>query len=274
MPTLAGMRRRGYSPQAIRHFAERIGVSKRNGVVDISLLEHSVRDDLNEHSPRVMAVLDPLEIEITNFPENDVIWFDAPLHPEDASFGTRRVPLTRTVYIEREDFAKDPPKKWHRLAPGQEIRLRYACLITCTDVVENADGQIVKLLCTWDPASRGGKSPDGRRVKGTSHWVSAAHSLPAEVRLYDRLFQVENPDAVEGDFVQVLNPKSLEIVTGCRVEPSLAEATPLHRIQFERLGYFCVDPDSDRDRLVFNRTIALKDTWAKIAKKQSAPVDK
>jgi glutaminyl-tRNA synthetase len=274
MPTLSGMRRRGYSPDSIRNFCDRIGVSKRSGVVDISLLEHAVRDDLNDHSPRVMAVLRPLELEIVNFPENDVIWFDTPLHPEDPSFGTRKVPLTRTIYIERDDFAKVPPKKWFRLALGAEIRLRYACLITCTDVIENADGEVIKLRCTWDPASRGGKSPDGRRVKGTSHWVSAAHAVPAEVRLYDRLFQVENPDAHEGDFIETLNPDSLEIVTGCRVEPSLAGSPPLHRVQFERLGYFCLDPDSDDQRLVFNRTIALKDTWAKIAKKQSAGVGK
>jgi glutaminyl-tRNA synthetase len=266
MPTLCGMRRRGYSPSAIRRFAERVGVAKRASFVDVTLLEHAVRDDLNATSARVMTVLRPLEVVIENFPEGHVEWFDAPYHPDEPSWGSRKVPLSRRVYIEQDDFREDPPKKWFRLAPGREIRLRYACLITCKEVVKNEDGEVVRLVCTWDPDSKGGTSPDGRKVKGTSHWVSAEHAIPAEVRLYDRLFTREVPGGEDegGDFTRDLNPDSLEVLTGCMAEPSLAGSAPLTRIQFERLGYFCVDPDARDDLLVFNRTIGLRDTWAKI----------
>jgi glutaminyl-tRNA synthetase len=265
MPTLSGMRRRGYSPESIRNFCERIGVSKRNGVVDVTLLEHAVRDDLNANSPRVMGVLRPLEVVIENFPEGEVKWLDAPYHPEDDSYGTRKLPLTRRIYIEQEDFKEEAPRKWFRLCPGKEIRLRYGCLVTCTGFDKDDAGEVVRVRCTWDPDSLGGRSPDGRRVKGTSHWVSAEHAVPAEVRLYDRLFRVENPESAR-NFLDHLNPDGLEVIEGARVEPSLAGAAPLHRVQFERLGYFCVDPDTTADRLVFNRTISLKDTWAKIEK--------
>ena len=270
MPTISGMRRRGFSPQAIRQFVERVGVSKRDGVVDVSLLEHVVREDLNEHSPRVMGVLRPLKVVIENFPEDHVEWFDAPFHPEDESYGSRKIPLSREIFIERDDFKEDPPKKWFRLAPGREIRLRYACLITCTDVIKNDQGEVVELRCTWDPQSKGGTAPDGRKVRGTSHWVCARHSLPAQVRLYDRLFSDPTPDREDRDVIACLNPDSLEELSGCRVEPSLAQAKPFERIQFERLGYFCVDPDTSDGQLVFNRTITLKDTWAKIEKKMGA----
>ncbi len=274
MPTLSALRRRGLTPEAIRRFAERIGVSKRESVVDVSLLEHAVREDLNATSPRVMAVLRPLRVVLENFPENHVEEFDAPYFPEDPSKGSRKVPLSRVLYIEREDFAEVPPKKWFRLAPGAEIRLRYACLIKCVSVVKDpVSGEIVELRCTWDPASRGGNAPDGRKVKGTSHWVSAEHAASAEVRLYDRLFTRENPnDEAEGkDYRAYLNPSSLEVLRGCKVEPSLATAAPESRWQFERLGYFCVDTrDSSADKLVFNRTIGLKDTWAKIEARHGA----
>jgi glutaminyl-tRNA synthetase len=272
MPTIAGMRRRGYSPAAIRNFCDRIGVAKRDGVVDVTLLEHALREDLNAHSPRVMGVLRPLKVVIENYPEGQVDEFDAPYHPEDPSFGSRKVPFTREIYIEEDDFREDPPKKWFRLAPGREIRLRYACLITCVDVKKDASGKVVELRCTWDPESRGGRSPDGRRVRGTSHWVSASHSVDAEVRLYDRLFATENPmdDSDRKDFTAHLNPASLDVVTGCKVERSLAQAEPLSRVQFERLGYFCVDPiDSRPDKMVFNRTIGLRDSWAKIERSGS-----
>ena len=269
MPTLAGMRRRGYSPAAIRNFCNRIGVSKRDGIVDVSLLEHALREDLNQHCHRLMAVLRPLRVVIENYPENKVEYFDAPLHPEKPDAGSRQVPFSKVLYIEQDDFCEKPAKKWFRLAPGREIRLRYACLITCVDVIKDHSGQIVELRCTWDPESRGGRSPDGRRVRGTSHWVSAAHSVAAEVRQYDRLFSVENPLAAEegGSFLDNLNPNSLEVLTECRVEPALAKASPETRIQFERLGYYCVDPDSSPSSPVFNRTIALRDSWAKLAKK-------
>ena len=267
MPTLVGMRRRGYSPAAIRAFAERVGVSKRDGAVDVTLLEHALREDLNEHSLRYMAVLKPLKVVITNMDDDHLDWFDAPLHPSDPSRGTRRVPLTKEVYIERDDFIEDPPKKWFRLAPGKEIRLRYACYITCNEVIKNDAGDIVELRCTWDPESRGGNTPDGRKVRGTSHWVSASHSIPAEVRVYDRLFATETPGA-DGDFLADLNPDSLETLSGARLEPALEGLPSGERIQFERLGYFCVDPDSSKERPVFNRTIGLRDSWAKIAKKQ------
>jgi len=260
------MRRRGVPPEAIRNFCERIGVSKRDGVVDMTLLEWAVREHLNEHCDRLMGVLRPLRVVIDNFPADEVIWFDAPLHPEDARRGTRRVPLSRVIYIEQDDFREQPHKKWFRLAPGREIRLRYACLITCQSVVKDEAGNIIELHCTWDPKSKGGRSPDGRRVRGTSHWVSADHALSAEVRLYDRLFSEENPtdDSHGRDFTQLINPASLEVLTDCKVEPSLATAKRGMRFQFERLGYFCVDNDTTNEALVLNRTIALRDSWAKI----------
>ena len=270
MPTLAGLRRRGYTPEAIRNFCDRIGVSTRDGIVDVTLLEHALREDLNARSPRVMAVLRPLKVVIENFPEGRVETFDAPSDPEKPDGLSRKVPLTRVLYVEREDFMEVPAKKWFRLAPGQEVRLRYACLITCTSVVKNEAGEVVELRCTWDPASLGGVAPDGRKVKGTIHWVSAEHAVTAEVRLYDRLFCEENPlKDKDADFTQFINPGSLEILAGCRLEPSLATAKPLDRLQFERLGYFCVDSDSKPDALVFNRTISLRDSWAAGGKGES-----
>ncbi len=272
MPTISGMRRRGYTPAALRNFSERIGVAKRDSTVDVTLLEHAVRDDLNDTAPRVMGVLNPLKVVIDNFPEDAEELFDAPYHPEDPAMGTRKVPLSKVVYIEREDFREDPPRKWHRLAPGREIRLRYACLITCVDVVKDEKkGEILEVHCTWDPESLGGKSPDGRKVRGTSHFVSARHALDVEIRLYDRLFTQENPlDNKDGSsFLDHLNPDSLQVVKGCKVEPSLAAATPGSRFQFERLGYFCVDKDAGGS-LVFNRTVSLRDKWARIERSQAA----
>ncbi|GIX47935.1 MAG: glutamine--tRNA ligase [Candidatus Tectimicrobiota bacterium] len=267
MPTLSGLRRRGYPPEAIRAFCERIGVAKRNSVVDISLLEHCVREHLNRCAPRVMAVLRPLRVVLLNYPEGQVEELEAINNPEDPAMGTRKVPFSRVLYIERDDFREQPPPKYYRLAPGREVRLRYAYFITCVDVVKDPQsGEVVELHCTYDPATRGGDAPDGRKAKATLHWVSAAHALEAEVRLYDRLFLVPNPDE-ESDFTAVLNPKSLEVLRGCRVEPSLAQAAVGDRYQFERLGYFCVDPDSRDGQLVFNRTVTLRDTWAKIEKK-------
>jgi glutaminyl-tRNA synthetase len=263
MPTLAGMRRRGYTPEAIRNFCERIGVSTRDSLVDVSLLEHALREHLNATSPRVMAVTRPLKVVLENFPEGHVDELDAPYDPEKPDGPTRKVPLTRELYIEQEDFAENPPKKWFRLAPGQEVRLRYACIIRCREVVKNAAGEVVELRCTWDPSSRGGNAADGRKIKGTLHWVSASHAVTAEVRLYDRLFSVENPlKDKDVDFKTHMNPSSLEVLEGCRIEPSLAGATPGDRFQFERLGYFCVDRDAKPGSLVFNRTISLKDSWA------------
>jgi glutaminyl-tRNA synthetase len=264
MPTLSGMRRRGYPPGALRKFCDRIGVSKRDGIVDVSLLEHAVREELNDTSHRVMAVLRPLKVVIENWPDDAVEWFDAPLHPEDDRWGSRKVPFSKVIYVERDDFRQQAPRKWFRLAPGREVRLRYACLVTCTDAIYDDDGNVVELRCTWDPQSRGGTAPDGRKVRGTLHWVSAAHAVDAEVRLYDRLFASEAPGSKGSDFLADLNPNSLEIVGGCKLEPSLASAEPLQRVQFERLGYFCVDPRSNGARKVFNRTIELRDTWAKI----------
>jgi len=270
MPTICGLRRRGYSPEAIRNFCIRIGVNKFNSTVDIMLLEHCLREDLNKASPRVMAVLQPLKVIIDNYPEDKVEQMDAINNPEDPGAGTRKVPYSRELYIEREDFMENPPKKFYRLAPGREVRLRYAYFIKYTDVVKDENGQVVELHCTYDPATRGGDAPDGRKVRSTLHWVSAAHSLEAEVRLYDHLFTKENPDNTsEGeDFKSNLNPNSLEVLTCCRVEPSLADAKPLDRFQFERLGYFCVDPDISAGKLVFNRTVTLRDLWAKIQKAQ------
>ncbi len=271
MPTLSGLRRRGYTPEAIRDFCERIGVAKANSVVDIALLEHCLRQDLNKRAPRVMAVLRPLRLVIDNYPADQVEELEAVNNPEDPSMGTRKVPFSRVLYIEREDFREDPPKKWFRLAPGREVRLKHAYYITCVDVVKDEQtGEVVELHCTYDPESRGGWTPDGRKVRGTLHWVSAAHALEAEVRLYDHLFVKPDPDEVEEgfDFTANLNPNSLEVLTSCRVEPSLAGATPGSRYQFLRLGYFCVDPDSSGGKLVFNRTATLRDTWAKIEKAQ------
>ncbi len=270
MPTICGLRRRGYTPESIRNFCKRIGVNKFNSTVDIALLEHCVREDLNKTSPRVMAVLRPLKVVIDNYPQGQVEELEAINNPEDASAGTRKVPFSRELYVEREDFMEEPPKKFYRLAPGREVRLRYAYFITCTDVVKDASGQVVELHCRYDPATRGGDAPDGRKVKSTLHWVSAAHSLEAEVRLYDHLFTKENPDDVENgvDFKSNVNPNSLEMLVLCRVEPSLAGTAPGSRYQFERLGYFCVDHDSSIGKLVFNRTVTLRDPWAKIQKAQ------
>jgi glutaminyl-tRNA synthetase len=267
--TLSGMRRRGYTPEAIRDFCDRIGVAKSLSVVDIALLEHTIRQDLNQRAPRVMGVLKPLRVVIDNYPEGKVEGMVCVNNPEDPAAGTREVPFSRVLYIERDDFREDPPRKWFRLAPGREVRLRYAYFMTCVDVVKDENtGEVVELRCTVDPETRGGASPDGRKVKGTLHWASAEHSQEAEVRLYDRLFLSENPlDVGEGeDFFDALNPDSLQVLAGCRVEPSLAGAKPGSRYQFERQGYFCVDPDSRDAALVFNRTIALRDTWAKIEK--------
>ncbi|MDX2019128.1 MAG: glutamine--tRNA ligase/YqeY domain fusion protein [Deltaproteobacteria bacterium] len=270
MPTLAGLRRRGFTPTALRKFCDRIGVSKRDGIVDISLLEYALREDLNATSPRVFAVLKPLKVVIENLPEGHTETFDGAYNPEDPSAGSRPLTLTREVFIERDDFAEVPPKKWFRLAPGAEVRLRYACIIKCERVIKNDQGEVVELRCTWDPNSRGGSPSDGRKIRGTLHWVSATGSLPAQIRNYDRLFTVENPldEALGGDFRKHLNPKSLEVLQEARVEPSLATAANGTRFQFERLGYYCVDSqDSRPDKLVFNRTITLKDSWSKVAPK-------
>jgi len=268
MPTLAGMRRRGYTPEAIRDFCDRIGVAKTGSIADIALLEHCIREDLNKRAPRVFGVLHPLKVVITNYPEDLVEEMECINNPEDRSMGTRKVPFSRVLYVERGDFREDPPKKWFRLAPGREVRLRYAYYVTCVDVVKDEQGEVVELHCTYDPETRGGWSSDGRKVRGALHWVSAAHALEAEVRLYDRLFSKSNPlDVEEGvDFTASLNLNSLETLTSCRVEPGLAGAAPGSIHQFERQGYFCVDPDSTNGKLVFNRTVSLRDTWAKIEK--------
>ncbi len=272
MPTISGLRRRGYTPESIRDFCSRIGVAKKENVIDMAQLEHSVREDLNLRAPRVMTVLRPLRVVLTNYPEGQVEQVDVINNPEDASAGTRSLPFSRELYIERDDFMENPPKKFFRLSPGKEVRLRCAYFITCTDLVKDERGQIVELRCTYDPATRGGDSPDGRRVKATLHWVSAAHAIPAEVRLYDRLFSVEDPETVpEGStFLDYLNPGSLEVLSGAQAEPSLAGAAPGTRVQFERLGYFCVDTDSTPRALVFNRTVSLRDAWAKIANPKGA----
>ncbi len=269
MPTLSGLRRRGYTPESIRNFSQRIGVAKTDSTIDIALLEHSLRDDLNRRAQRAMAVLRPLRVVIDNYPEGQVEEMDAVNNPEDPGAGIRKVPFSRVLYIERDDFREDPPPKFFRLAPGREVRLRYAYFITCVGVVKDEkSGEVVELHCTYDPATRGGDAPDGRKVRATLHWVSAGHALEAEVRLYEHLFSREDPMDVEGgaDFKAYLNPNSLEILTSCRVEPGLAGAAPGSRYQFERQGYFCVDPDSSAGKLVFNRTVPLRDTWAKIAK--------
>jgi glutaminyl-tRNA synthetase len=269
MPTISGIRRRGYTPEAIRNFCNSLGVSKTNGIIELRLLEHHVREDLNKRAPRMMAVLNPLRVVIDNYPEGLTEEVEAVNNPEDALAGTRKVPFSRVLYIEQDDFREDPPKQYFRLTPGREVRLRYAYFITCNSVVKDDNGQVVELHCTYDPATAGGNAPDGRKVKSTIHWVSADHAVNAEVRLYDTLFLSEDPNQVdEGeDFTSNINPASLEILTDCKLEPALGAAAPMERVQFERLGYFCVDPDTSSGKPVFNRTVALKDTWAKIEKR-------
>ena len=268
MPTLSGMRRRGIPPEALREFCSRIGLARADSTVEYSMLEFCVREYLNEHTPRVMAVLDPVKVVIENYPVGQVEEFDMPYHPEDASYGSRKVPFSRELYIERDDFRLEPPKKFHRLAPGAEVRLRYAYFITCREAVLDDAGNVVELRCVYDPESKGGQSPDGRKVKGTIHWVSAAHAIPAEVRLYDQLFAVENPNAApEGKtFLDNLNPESLTKVEAL-LEPALATFKAGDKMQFERLGYYCKDKDSTDAKPVFNRTTTLRDTWAKLEKK-------
>jgi glutaminyl-tRNA synthetase len=266
MPTISGLRRRGYTSESIRGFAQKVGVSKTTGVIEIGLLEHSLREELNQRALRVMAVLNPLKVVIDNYPEGQVELMDAINNPEDAGAGSRKVPFSRVLYIEQDDFRQDPPKQYFRLSPGKEVRLRYGYLITCTSVLKNDQGEVVEVHCTYDPATAGGNTPDGRKVKGTIHWVSAEHALNAEVRLYETLFTRENPNEV-ADFIECLNPKSLETLPGCKLEPSLADAKPGVSYQFERLGYFCADKDSAPGQLVFNRAVALRDSWAKIEKK-------
>ena len=270
MPTLSGIRRRGYTPEAIRNFTASIGVSKTTGSIELAMLEHFVREDLNRRALRVMAILRPLRVVIDNYPENQVEDMDAVNNPEDESAGTRKVPFSRVLYIEQDDFREIPPPKYYRLSPGREVRLRYGYFITCTSVVKNDKGEVIEVHCTYDPASKGGNSPDGRKVKATIHWVSAAHAVDAEVRIYENLFLKENPSDVEEgqDVLDNLNPNSLEIIADAKVEPSLSNATAGTRYQFERLGYFCVDPDSKPGKPVFNRTVALKDAWARVEKKQ------
>ena len=264
MPTLAGLRRRGYTPESIRSFCEQVGVAKRQNVIDIAMLEHAVRDDLNRRAPRVLAVLRPLKVVIENYPEGQVEHLDAINNPEDPDAGTRKLPFSRELYIERDDFMEDPPRKFFRLGPGREVRLRYGYFITCTDVIKDKTGEVVELRCTYDPETRGGQAPDGRRVRGTIHWVSAEHAVDAEVRLYDHLFTSERPDD-DDDFMTTLNPESLEVVPNAKVEPSLADAVPGEKYQFERTGYFAVDPDSQPGEIVFNRTVTLRSSWKKVA---------
>jgi glutaminyl-tRNA synthetase len=272
MPTISGIRRRGYTPESIRNFCNALGVSKTNGTIELRLLEHHVREDLNKRAPRMMAVLHPLKVVIDNYPEGQVEEVEAVNNPEDESAGTRKVSFSRVLYIERDDFREDPPKQYYRLSPGREVRLRWGYFITCTSVVKDASGEIVEIHCTYDPATRGGNAPDGRKVKSTIHWVSATHAVDAEVRLYDTLFLREDPNETpEGeDFTVNLNPESLVVLTDCKLEPALGKAAPRERFQFERLGYFCVDPDTMPGKPVFNRTVALKDTWAKIEKRGKA----
>jgi glutaminyl-tRNA synthetase len=269
MPTLAGIKRRGFTPEAIRNFCGAIGVSKTNGCIELALLEHHVREDLNKRASRVMAVLRPLRVVIDNYPEGQVEEMDAVNNPEDPSAGTRKVPFSRVLCIEQEDFREDPPKQYFRLSPGREVRLRYAYFIKCTGVLKDDLGRVVEIHCTYDPETRGGNAPDGRKVKSTIHWVSAEHAVEAEVRLYENLFAKEDPNQTEEgqDFTANLNPNSLEVLTGCKLEPSLRDAAPGDRYQFERIGYFCVDPDTAPRKPVFNRTLPLRDTWAKIEKR-------
>jgi len=269
MPTISGLRRRGYTPESIRNFCERIGVAKRDSLVDMALLEHCIREGLNKSAQRVMAVLKPLKVVITNYPENQTEELEAINNPEDESMGKRKVPFSRILYIERDDFRENPPKEFFRLAPGREVRLRYAYYITCIDVIKDqTTGEVTELHCTYDPATRGGDSPDKRKVKATLHWVSASHAIKAEVRLYDHLFTKPVPGEESNDFKTDINPKSLELLKQCFVEPSLANSKSGNRFQFERMGYFCVDRDSTKEKPIFNRTVTLKDTWAKIEKSQ------
>jgi glutaminyl-tRNA synthetase len=269
MPTLSGLRRRGYTPESIRNFCEAIGVAKNDSMIDIALLEYHLRQDLNKHAPRRMAVLDPIKVVLTNYPEGKTEWLDAINNPEDESAGTRKIPFSRELYIERDDFREEAPRKYHRLAPGREVRLRYGYFIKYQDVVKDEEGNILEIHCTYDPETRGGYAPDGRKVRGTIHWVSVPHAIEAEIRLYDRLFVKENPlDTEEGKtYLDYLNPDSLQVLNGCKLEPGLADAAPGERFQFERKGYFCVDKDSTPEHLVFNRTVTLRDSWAKIAKR-------
>jgi glutaminyl-tRNA synthetase len=269
MPTISGLRRRGYTPEAIRSFSQRIGVSKTNGMIELGLLEYCLREDLNKRVPRAMAVLRPLKVVIDNYPVGQKEEMEAVNNPEDASAGTRKVPFSRVLYIEQDDFREVPPKQYYRLSPGKEVRLRYGYFITCTGVVKNNEGEVVEIHCTYDPETRGGNAPDGRKVKSTIHWVSADHAVDAEVRLYDNLFTRENPnDDSEGlDFTAYLNPNSLEVISAAKLEPSLADAEPGSRCQFERLGYFVADLESTKEKLIFNRTVGLRDTWAKIEKR-------
>jgi glutaminyl-tRNA synthetase len=271
LPTLGGMRRRGYTPEAIRNFVGAVGVSRTNGIVELAMLEHFLREDLNQRAPRVMAVLRPLKVVLDNYPEGQVEEMDAVNNPEDAAAGSRKVPFSRVLYIEQDDFRENPPKQYYRLSPGREVRLRYGYFITCTNVLKNDKGEVVEVHCTYDPATRGGNAPDGRKVKATIHWVSAAHAVDAEVRIYENLFSKEDPNSVEEgqEFTANLNPQSLEVLRNCKLEPSLGNAAAGSRCQFERLGYFCADPDSKPGMPVFNRTVALKDTWAKIEKGQA-----
>jgi len=273
MPTISGLRRRGYTPEAIRNFCRRIGVSKTNGTTELSLLEYFVREDLNRRALRVMGVLKPLRLVIDNYPEGQVEHLEAVNNPEDASMGVRDVPFSRVLYIEQDDFREDPPKQYYRLSPGREVRLRYGYFVTCTGVVKNEAGEVTEIHCSYDPATRGGNAPDGRKVKSTIHWVSADHAIDAEVRLYETLFTREDPNEVEEgqEFTANLNPKSLEVIPAAKLEPSLKDARPGSPYQFERLGYFCADLDSKPERPVFNRTVALRDTWAKIEKKIEKP---
>jgi len=269
MPTLSGMRRRGYTPESIRDFSDRIGVAKANSTVDIALLEHCLREDLNRRAPRAMGVMNPLKVIIDNYPDGKSEEMEAVNNPEDPSMGTRTIPFSKVLYIEKDDFREDPPRKYFRLAPGREVRLRYGYFITCVDVVKDESGEIIKLHCTYDPETKGGNAPDGRKVKATIHWVSAEHAIKAEARLYDRLFTKENPEDLEEgeDFTINLNPNSLEMLT-CYAEPSLRDMSPGSRFQFERIGYFCVDKDSSKDNLIFNRIVTLRDTWARMEKAQ------
>jgi len=266
MMTITGIRRRGYTPEALRDFCERIGVTKNNTVIDMAVLENSLREDLDKRAPRMMAVLKPLRVVIENYSEDQEDELEAPLHPQNPDMGTKKLPFSKVIYIERDDFMEDPPKKFFRLGPGREVRLRYAYLITCTDVIKDeSTGEVIELRCIYDTESRGGNAPDGRKVKGTIHWVSAKHALKAEVRVYDRLFTKANPDQGDGDWKEYLNADSKEILTDCFVEPALSKVNPEDHFQFERLGYFCADRyECQPDSLVFNRTVTLRDTWAKI----------